>query len=268
MGALSHFSFTTKRGNYIAELGYSFSVAGILNSGRYKREFPTQQEADEFVRDLQDKAVAVHYNPAELSSSALLEPDIKFLLQIRAPSPAADYPGGAELGSRLDQTLPLASVGSSRGSNGKACGTGSFFLDVARGNLRRVVPRRFGGAKACREFEPKRFVESRLEGFARLDALHGVRIFRLRLCEFSALHRQDSERQQRHEPTSLGLARFLGSLDVALFGGARHSIHRCSCGGYEPALRQRAFGIAEFDLLPQVWPACNASSLASEIAWQ
>jgi hypothetical protein len=108
MGALSHFSFTTKRGNYIAELGYSFSVAGILNSGRYKREFPTQQEADEFVRDLQDKAVAVHYNPAELSSSALLEPDIKFLLQIRAPAPAADYPGGAELGSRLDQTLPLA----------------------------------------------------------------------------------------------------------------------------------------------------------------
>jgi len=88
------FFFTAKRGNYIAELGYSFSVAGILNSGRYKREFPTQQEADEFVRDLQDKAVAVHYNPAKLPSSALLEPDIKFLLQNRAPAPAADYPAG------------------------------------------------------------------------------------------------------------------------------------------------------------------------------
>jgi hypothetical protein len=51
-----NFSFTTKRGYCVAELGYSYSVAGSLNSGRYKRDFPTQQEADEFVRDLQDKA--------------------------------------------------------------------------------------------------------------------------------------------------------------------------------------------------------------------
>src|ERR1019366_7532689 len=46
------FSFTTKRGYYVAELGYSYSVAGTLNSGRYKREFPTEREANEFVRDL------------------------------------------------------------------------------------------------------------------------------------------------------------------------------------------------------------------------
>jgi hypothetical protein len=85
------FSFTTTRGYYVAELGYSYSVAGTLSSGRYKREFPTEQEADEFVRDLQDKAVIVHYDPGKPSSSALLAPDIEVVLQNRAPSPIPDF---------------------------------------------------------------------------------------------------------------------------------------------------------------------------------
>src|SRR6266567_4244759 len=70
------FSLTTKRGYYVAELGYSYSVGGTANSGHYKREFPTEHEADEFVRDLKDKAVVVRYNPNRPSSSALLDPDI------------------------------------------------------------------------------------------------------------------------------------------------------------------------------------------------
>src|SRR5271165_2708360 len=85
------FSFTTKRGYYVAELGYSYSVAGTLHSGRYKREFPTEHEAEEFVRDLQAKPVAVHFNSNHPSSSALLEPDIEGLQQNRAPSSVADY---------------------------------------------------------------------------------------------------------------------------------------------------------------------------------
>jgi len=84
------FSFTTKRGYYVAELGYSYSVAGALLSGGYKREFPTQQEADEFVRDLKDKAVALHYNPDKPSSSALLDPDIEAVLKHRAPAQDPD----------------------------------------------------------------------------------------------------------------------------------------------------------------------------------
>jgi len=56
------FSFTTRRGYYVAELGYSYSVAGTPHSGRYRREFPTEHEAEEFVRDLKGKPVAVHYN--------------------------------------------------------------------------------------------------------------------------------------------------------------------------------------------------------------
>jgi Protein of unknown function (DUF3592) len=86
------FSFTTKRGHYVAELGYSYSVAGTLNSGRYKREFPTEQEAGEFVRGLQDKAVVVRYNSGTPSSSAVLESDIAALLQNRPPSPVPDIP--------------------------------------------------------------------------------------------------------------------------------------------------------------------------------
>jgi hypothetical protein len=40
------FSFSTKRGYYVAELGYSYSVAGSLYSGTLKRDFPTEREAD------------------------------------------------------------------------------------------------------------------------------------------------------------------------------------------------------------------------------
>jgi hypothetical protein len=89
------FSFTTKRGYYVAQLGYSYSVAGTLQSGRYRREFPTEHEAEEFVRDLKGKPVAIHYNAIRPSRSALLEPDIESLQQNRAPSPLADYPSAA-----------------------------------------------------------------------------------------------------------------------------------------------------------------------------
>jgi hypothetical protein len=85
-------SFTTKRGYYIAELGYSYSVAGTRNSGRYKRDFPTQHEAEEFVRDLRGTAVVVHYRADRASSSTLLEADIQTLLQNRAPAPVSDFP--------------------------------------------------------------------------------------------------------------------------------------------------------------------------------
>jgi hypothetical protein len=85
------FSFTTKRGYYVAELGYSYSVAGTAHSGRYRREFPTQHEAEEFVRDLKGKPVAVHCNSTSPSSSVLLEPDIERLLQNRAPASTESF---------------------------------------------------------------------------------------------------------------------------------------------------------------------------------
>jgi hypothetical protein len=87
----SSFSFTTKRGYYAAELGYSYSVAGTSHSGLYRRELPTQNEAEEFIRDLKGKPVAIHYHSTSTSSSALLEPDIEALLQNRAPASSVSF---------------------------------------------------------------------------------------------------------------------------------------------------------------------------------
>ena len=81
-----NFSFTTKRGNYLAKLGYSYSVAGSIHAGLYKREFPTQPAADDFVRDLKGKAITVRYRPRRPSLSMVLEPDIEAVLQNRPPS--------------------------------------------------------------------------------------------------------------------------------------------------------------------------------------
>lgn len=84
---------STPRGssaNCVAELGYSYSVAGNAGAGLYKREFSTEEEAWEFLRDLKGKPVAVHYNPNNPSSSTLSEPSIDTILQTRAPRPVAE----------------------------------------------------------------------------------------------------------------------------------------------------------------------------------
>jgi hypothetical protein len=70
------FSFTTKRGYYVAQLGYSHSVAGSIHSGLYKRDFPTELAAEDFVRDLKGKAVAVRYNPSRASDTKGLCPAV------------------------------------------------------------------------------------------------------------------------------------------------------------------------------------------------
>lgn len=71
----------------VAEMGYSYSVEGSIHGGVSKREFPSADAAWEFVRDLRGKAVAVHYNPARHSVSAISEPSIDTLIQARSPLP-------------------------------------------------------------------------------------------------------------------------------------------------------------------------------------
>lgn len=85
------FFSTSPRGSartYEAELGYSYSIAGTKYCGRYKREFGTEAEAYEFVRDLKGKAVPVQYNPNKPSTSVLLEPSVETLLRNRPPKTA------------------------------------------------------------------------------------------------------------------------------------------------------------------------------------
>jgi hypothetical protein len=84
------FFLNTKRDYYVAELRYSYSVAGSNYSRRYKRKFPTEQEAAEFVRDLEGKSVVVHYPPNSPSRSLLSEPDVENMLQNRSPIPESE----------------------------------------------------------------------------------------------------------------------------------------------------------------------------------
>src|SRR5437588_3937310 len=75
-------------GQYVAELGYSYSVAGECYGELYKRDFSTEPEAWEFVRDLKNKPITVHYNPTKPSTSALSNSDLEKVLQSRAPQPS------------------------------------------------------------------------------------------------------------------------------------------------------------------------------------
>ena len=149
--------------------------------------------------------MAIHCKPDKPSSSALLEPDIESLLQNRAPAAASE---SFALANSVPQWIrPFLwvfvllfwhrsrrqLVGSSGSRDGTACGTGSILLDVACWNLYRVAPSRPGCAETCREPEPEGFMEGHFEGFARLDALYGVRLFWLRRGQFPVFHDEGSQ---------------------------------------------------------------------------
>ena len=84
------FSSNSGSSAYDALIEYSYSANGNAQSGIYKRVFSSEQEAWEFLRDLKDKSVAVHYNPNKPSASTLSEQSIETLLQSRSPKPAID----------------------------------------------------------------------------------------------------------------------------------------------------------------------------------
>ena len=89
------FVLSTPRGNspkIVVERGYSYSVAGNVETGTYKRDFSTE-EALEFQRDLKGKPVAVHYNPNKPSKSTLSEPSSRHCCRRdhRKPLPSTPY---------------------------------------------------------------------------------------------------------------------------------------------------------------------------------
>jgi hypothetical protein len=179
------FSFTTKQGYYVAELGYSYSFAGTPHSGRYKREFPTEHEAEEFARDLQGKPVAVHCNSTSPSSSALLEPDVAGLLQNRPPAPIPDFPVAANsipdwirpflwvfvllsgVGLIVSLWVHVGAVMGRAPSSGSRNGTCPLIilLGFACWHIRGVVPGCIRRAAARRQCKPEGFMEGGFEGF-------------------------------------------------------------------------------------------------------
>ena len=72
---------------YKAVLSYSFSLSGDSFRGTYKREFSSEEEALDFLHDLEGQPVSVHYNPSKAADSVLLESDVESLLASRPPVP-------------------------------------------------------------------------------------------------------------------------------------------------------------------------------------
>jgi hypothetical protein len=61
-----------------AELTYSYYV-GEYRSGTYLRGFKREEQADDFIRQIKDKTVRVHYNQADPNRSVLLDRDIEMI---------------------------------------------------------------------------------------------------------------------------------------------------------------------------------------------
>jgi len=85
---------TSPRGGrllYTAELAYSYTLEGHYYSGYYQREFASEEEGWEFVRDLQGRSTMVSYSPRNASKSLLSEDAVSALLNSRQPAPEGKF---------------------------------------------------------------------------------------------------------------------------------------------------------------------------------
>lgn len=108
ISAISH-----RRGlPYTAELAYSYSLEGQHYAGTYQRDLPSEDEGQEFVRELQGKPVIVSCNPMKPARSLLLENAVRSLLETRPPPPGGVFqPHVADLPVRIKRVLwPLIVV--------------------------------------------------------------------------------------------------------------------------------------------------------------
>lgn len=64
--------------SYWAEITYSYYV-GEYRAGHYLRHFRKEEQADDFIRQLKDKRIQVHYNDADPDKSVILDRDIEMI---------------------------------------------------------------------------------------------------------------------------------------------------------------------------------------------
>jgi hypothetical protein len=76
--------------NWMARLDYSFSVRERRYTGRYSRKLSYQDDAEEFIRDLQGKQLLIHHSPRWPVLSMAFQDDVEALLLTRTPEPPAD----------------------------------------------------------------------------------------------------------------------------------------------------------------------------------
>lgn len=129
-----------------------------------------------------------------------------------------------------------------------------------------MVPRCFGGVKACREFEPKRFVEIVLKGSPDLMHYMVYVFFVYAFVNFLLfIGKTPSGSSGTNPPASVWrgfsghwMAFYSAALAI-LYAGARAVDTSPGCGSGHLALPNSTY-------CPKCGSACNASSLASEIA--
>lgn len=71
--------------NCWAELTYTY-FAGEYRTGKYVRRFRREEHADDFVRQLRDHQVHVHYDHADPDKSVILDRDLE-MIALLAPQP-------------------------------------------------------------------------------------------------------------------------------------------------------------------------------------
>jgi hypothetical protein len=91
----------SKDPSYRAKLLYSYGTGGRVHQGKWQKDFDTEYEAEEFIRDLEGKPVTVVYSPRRPSWSTLLQDAVIALTNTRPPRL------DAESGQRALPNLPL-----------------------------------------------------------------------------------------------------------------------------------------------------------------
>jgi hypothetical protein len=67
--------------SYWAEIQYTYYV-GEYRAGKYVRHFRREEQADEFVRQLKDKHVMVHYITSDPEKSVILDRDVELVAML------------------------------------------------------------------------------------------------------------------------------------------------------------------------------------------
>jgi hypothetical protein len=67
--------------SFWAELTYTYFV-GEYRTGRYVRHFRREETADEFIRQVKDKRVQVHYNGSNPDKSVILDRDLEMIAML------------------------------------------------------------------------------------------------------------------------------------------------------------------------------------------
>ena len=90
---------------FTVELTYSYSLEGQARWGRYERDFDSEAEAEEFVRDLEGRTVAVSYATTNVNRSTLSAESLDNVSRTRTP-----LPGGREFRVPVADLPPWAKL--------------------------------------------------------------------------------------------------------------------------------------------------------------